>query len=548
MTCKNKLNIATIVAIGILFSFSIGTTNIYAEENNSDYKMAGDVTPVLTFIFRDGVETHEFPVFKMGENLVSNSGATFSVEGTVTSSPLLHKAMDDAYKYRLVSSNGYEYQSKYFDVDVNFVANDESVMMLDYNNCRIDNYEIETLDSNDYESYFKEVGFAIVDKIDFECSGVNFENEVVPKSTSTLFTDYGPSGFNFANDMRTSATFSFEGGVEKIEFPVFELISGYEESSSSVITAEFYLEGILNDYPLLYDAIDNSRQVSGIGSSFNTDFDTVVEFTNGESVLRGFDFRDCRVKDAQITTQFDKEEGFTGKSGFAVVHQLKFACSGFDPINMYYDGLRANVPVWKATHVENSYEEPIQNFDKGVKTVSTFTYADGSETIEFTMFGQNDVLIATENVFIDDKATTENEEFTKKSKYPSFELRGVVGDYPMLYKITDDNRSILGVSGTQLRTLFDVDVNIVKDDEIIRSFTYSNCRVIDYEIHTDNDKEESYIKDKFALINIFDFECQGYHPGNPVYDAMFNSYEKAETQSSNDLRNTDQWPPGFSME
>ena len=472
----------------------------------------------------------------------------FSVEGTVSDSPLLHKAMDDAYKYRLISANGYEFQYKYFDVDVNFVKDNESIFMLDYNNCRVNNYEIETLDSNDYESYFKEVGFAIVDKIDFECSGVNFENGHSTMSTSTSFTDYGESGFNFANNMRTSATFSFDHGVEKIEFPVFELISGYEESSSSVVTAEFYVEGILEKYPLLYDAVDNSRKVSGIGSAFNTDFDALIEFTNGETVLRGFDFRDCRVNDAQIATKTDKEEGFTGKSGFAVVHELTFSCSGFEPINMYYTSLQGDMPIWKVSDISNTYEEPIQNSDRGLKAVSTFTYANGVETIEFTMFEQSSVLTATEDVFIDDGNIVENDEFTKKSKYPTFQLRGIVGDYPMLYKSVDDNRHILGVAGTQLRDLFDVDVNLVQGDNVLRGFNYSNCRTVDYEIITEADKEESYIKNKFALVNVFDFECQGYHPNNPTYDAMFNTYEKADTENSNDLKNTDQWPPGFSIE
>ncbi len=533
MTNNKAKNIAILCSVAFLSSIVLGSSNAYAEENPG-YKMVGEVTPVLTFTFRDGIETQEFPVFEMGENFVSNSGATFSVEGTVTDSPLLHKAMDEAYKYRLVSGNGYEYQYKYFDVDVDFVKDTESIFTLDYNNCKIDNYQVETLDSNDYESYFKEVGFAIVDKIDFECSGVNYENDVKIKTTTTSFTDYGESGFNFANNMRTSVTFSFDGGVEKVEFPFFELMSGYQEDSENV-AAEFRVEGILDYYPLLYKAIDDSRLVSGIGSGSNTDFEALVEFTDGKKVLRGLDFRDCRVSDAEITTQRDKEEGFTGKSGFAVVHQLDFACSGFEPINMYYDGLAEDSPIWKVSGLENMYEEPIQNSDKGLKAVTTFTYPTGVETIEFTMFKQGNVLTTTEDVG----------SFNAKTLYPSFELRGIVGDYPLLYKTVDENRKIQGVSGTQLRNLFDVDVNIMNGDETLRGFNYSNCRTMDYVVATEPNKEESYVKNKFALENIFDFECQGYHPNNPVYDAMFNGYDKATTLSTNDLISTDSWGPGF---
>jgi hypothetical protein len=165
--------------------------------------------------------------------------------------------MDEAYKYRF-SNDAFDYQFKYFDVDADFVKNGESILTLDYNTCRIDNYQVETLDSNDYESYFKEVGFAIVDKIDFVCSGVNSDNDVKITSNDS-FTDYGESGFNFANDMKTSVTLMFENGAEKIEFPVFNLVSGYEDSSENVV-AEFQVEGILDYYPLLFNAIDKSRQ------------------------------------------------------------------------------------------------------------------------------------------------------------------------------------------------------------------------------------------------------------------------------------------------
>ena len=304
--------------------------------------MIGDITPVLTFTFRDGIETHTFPIFEMGESFANNSGTSFSVEGTVTSSPLLHHAMDEAYKYRL-SNSAFDYQFKYFDVDVDFVKEDKSIMILDYNNCRINNYQVETIDSNDWESYFKEVGFAIVDKIDFVCSGVNSDNEIKITSNDS-FTDYGDSGFNFANDMKTSVTLMFENGIEKIEFPVFNLVSGYEDSSENVV-AEFQVEGILDYYPLLFNAIDKSRHVSGLTVSSNVDFDAIVEFYNDESVLRGFDFKDCRISDARIITHTDKEEGYIGKSGFALVLQSTFTCSGINPINMYYEELRGDAPI-----------------------------------------------------------------------------------------------------------------------------------------------------------------------------------------------------------
>ena len=544
MTCKNTKNIA-IFGLAALFTFAIfGISNVYAEENEG-YKMIGDVTPVLTFTFRDGIETYKFPVFKMGENFADNSGVSFLVEGIVTDSPLLHESMDEAYKYRF-SNVAFDYQMKYFDVDAAFVKGGESIVTLDYDDCRIDNYKVETLDSNDYESYFKEVGFAVVDKIEFVCGGLDLGNDSkIPKNNSIM--DYGDSGFTFANDMSTSVTFSFENGKEQIHFPVFNLISGYEESSENVVT-EFEVEGVLDYYPLLFDVIDKSRQVSGLSIGSNVDFDVLAEFSNAESTLRGFEFTSCRISDARITTQTDKEEGFTGKSGFVLVLQSTFTCSGLDGVNMYYDDLRGDSPVWKTMHVTNEYMESIQNTDGGLDAISTFTFADGTETIEFSMFKQSEVLTATENVDNENgNKSVAAEKFTRKTTSPTIELRGIVGDYPMLYSHVDNQIKIQGIAGTTNADLVDIDVDLVSNGEVLRSFNYVNCRAVDYKIETNTNSEESYVKNKFSLENVFDFECQGYHPNNPAYDTMF-TVKPVDTPSSKDLRNTQDWNSDFTAE
>ncbi len=544
MTCKNTKNIA-IFGLAALFTFAIfGISNVYAEENEG-YKMIGDVTPVLTFTFRDGIETYTFPVFKMGENFAANSGVSFLVEGTVTDSPLLHESMDEAYKYRF-SNAAFDYQMKYFDVDAAFVKGGESIVTLDYDDCRINNYKVETLDSNDYESYFKEVGFAVVDKIEFVCGGLDLGNDFkIPKNNS--LTDYGDSGFTFANDMSTSVTFSFENGKEQIHFPVFNLISGYEESSENVVT-EFEVEGVLDYYPLLFDVIDKSRQVSVLTIGSNVDFDVLAEFSNAESTLRGFEFTSCRISDARITTQTDKEEGFTGKSGFVLVLRSTFTCSGLDGVNMYYDDLRGDSPVWKTMHVTNDYLESIQNTDGGLDAISTFTFADGTETIEFSMFKQSEVLTATENVDNENgNKSVAAEKFTRKTTSPTIELRGIVGDYPMLYGHVDNQIKIQGIAGTTNADLVDIDIDLVSNGEVLRSFNYVNCRAVDYKIETNTNSEESYVKNKFSLENVFDFECQGYHPNNPAYDTMF-TVEPVDTPSSKDLRNTQDWNSDFTAE
>ena len=540
MTFKNVQNIAVFSIIATIAFATFANSNVFAEESEG-YKMVGDVTPVLTFTFRDGVEVYTFPVFNMGENFVSDSGVSFSVEGTVTKSPLLHEAMDEAYKYRF-SNAAFDYQMKYFDVNADFMKDGESVKSLDYNNCRVDNYNVETLDSNDYESYFKEVGFAVVDKITFVCSGVNSMNKFVVPTES--LTDYGSSGFKFAKDTRTIVTFDFDDGSERIEFPVFNLISAYQESSTRTIP-QFQVQGILDYYPLLYRAIENSRNIAGTTYASNEDFDATVEFVNGDDTLRGLDFRECIVDSAQITTQSDKEEGFTGKSGFAITDTIGFTCSGFDAINPNYDSLYGENPVWKVSSLSNVVMESLQNTDQGLDVVTTFTFGDGVETVEFSMFKQNEVLTATEKVNDDngDKDVAADA-FTRKTVYPNIELRGIVGDYPLLYNHLDDNQKMKGVIGTQLKDLADIDVQIVSNGEVIRGFNYNNCRATNYAVETDTNKDESYVKNKFALETVIDFECQGYHPNNPIYDAMFE-IESADNITSADLRDTQNWGTGF---
>ena len=57
MTYNNAKNIAIFSVVALFTVVSLVTSNAYAEEDKEGYKMIGDVKPVLTFTFRDGVET-----------------------------------------------------------------------------------------------------------------------------------------------------------------------------------------------------------------------------------------------------------------------------------------------------------------------------------------------------------------------------------------------------------------------------------------------------------------------------------------------------------
>jgi len=217
----------------------------------------------------------------------------------------------------------------------------------------------------------------------------------------------------------------------------------------------------------------------------------------------------------------DKEEGFTGKSGFALVEQVGFTCAGMTTNNPVYDERNDSS---RRSAMYNVLPIHSYNVGTGAHAQATFTYGDGMEIIYFPIFDQSDVL---------------------GKSYPTFTLQGIVGDYPMLYERVDENLSIQKVSGSSYVEEFDVDVELLYGDESVRGFNYSDCRVIDYDVGSAMNKEESYVKGTFALENTFQFECRGYTPNNPVYDAMFKPTSYAETLSTKDLRLTDSWGPGF---
>ena len=545
MNTKDALMTTT---LGLIAVFAIGTMtqldNAFAETNNG-FKMADGVEAILTFTFKDGVEVHHFPVFKMGESIVSNAGVSFTVEGILGEAPYLHEALDEAYKYRLQTAGAFNYDYRYFDVDVSFVKDGNTIKSLDYHDCSIENYSVDTL-NDDYESYLSsKTGFAIVDIIDFECSGLNssfYDEPTTWKAASTRsFTEFAPLDYTFANDVKTFVTFDFDTGIEKIEFPYFETTSGFAEDTDAV-TAEFSVESIVAEYPLLFKAIDNARAISGTTYASNTDFDALVEFTQNGEVLRALDYRDCTVESAKITTLFDKEEGFTGKSGFALVSDLDFECSGLTPINDNYMELYGDAPIWKTSYLTN--EQPNHEFPTSgnVHAVATFTFANGQEVVDFPNFDQGDILglRAVENQD-DDADENVSRQF---SSIPTFELTGIVGNTPLLYDTVDKNLKLQGQTGShQNLDLFSVDIDLVVDDKVVRGFNYNECRVTDYVVQSQRDKEESYFKG-FALSNTFDFECQGYHPNNPIYDAMYE-VESGNNISSMDLRDTQDWARGF---
>ena len=498
---------------------SQGVSNsVYADE----YDFVAGIHNEVTFHFRDGVETVTFPVFSTTSDLISNIGSSFELEGVIGDNPHLHQALDEAYYHRmstLTAGSSFEYDYRFFDVDVNVVQNETVLKSFSYNNCEISEYGVSTL-SDDYESYLaSNTGFAIVNSLDFRCSGVHMNLDDDKSNLNNIgFTDYGQLPFSLAEDVRTFLTFDFDNGGEKIESVIFSLTSGFDESDND--GASFQIITAVLPHPLIDAAIEKSQKVSGLGTGYNDDFNVSVEFANSEETLRGLDFEGCIVSGYDILTLRDKEEGYTGKRGFATAEVLDVDCSGLTPIipdsNISIDNVES-----KLLTASHSY-----NMGNGPHVIATFTFDDGVEVVDFPEFHQGN-LIARAN--------------------PTFELVGVPSVTPLLYNVVDSSREISSKSTgvTSLDELFDVRLVLAYDEQVVRGFDYSKCRVVDYMIKTEHDGEESFYKG-FALTNEFYFECLGYHPFDPIYDAM-SVVPQADTQSSIDWQSKQRssWGPNF---
>ncbi len=500
MTLQNLIMFSVLALF--VFTISMNPPNVFAQE----YDFVAGIHSEITFEFRDGTETVEFPVFSTTSDIVENVGTTFQVEGVVGKTPLLHKALDESFVHRLsrlTAGSSFEYDYRFFDATVNVKQNDVILKTLQYRHCEIIDYGITTL-SDDYESYMaSNTGFAVVDRIDFQCGGVHIDTDK-PKTYTRekTFVDSGSLPFALAEDVRTFLTFEFDSGTEKIESVIFTLTDGYDETSDG--SAGFQIITAVLPHALIDDAINTSSKVSGLPGSFNEDFNVNVDFVNSQELLRGMDFHDCIVSGYDIVTLRDVEEGYTGKRGFATAEILDVDCSGLKP----------EIPTHDETSTQSKFFEPAPityNMGHGPTVSSIFDFESGIEEISFTEFYQGN-LAARAN--------------------PTIQLVKVLGGTPLLYDAADHTREI-GVKSTgvsNLAELFDVKILLSYEDTIVRGFDYSKCRIVDYMIKTEHDADESFYKG-FALTDEFYLECEGYHPFNPMYEEM-EKVEKANSISS----------------
>jgi hypothetical protein len=166
-------------------------------------------------------------------------------------------------------------------------------------------------------------------------------------------------------------------------------------------------------------------------------------------------------------------------------------------------------------------------------------YVRGNDVEIYTVFSFRDAVEESGSFQIFEQLSG----FDRISESAVFKLEGAVNyDRIYLYEAADMT-FVRGVTNTQHDYgQFDVDVYLQKDGVTFRQFEYSDCNIVDYHVSTQSDKEEGWTTSKgFTTIDVFEFECNGYTPNNPLFDQMNVGDYSADTQSSMDLKDTQTW-------
>jgi hypothetical protein len=170
--------VVTIVGISQTSTITAQTT----PTGNAMYIFGEGVYPQATFTFRDATVTYEFQLFETVNNLFGGAtssaafsgrqaGPEFTLIRVVGETPYLHEAVDQTYTYNGRAS-GFDYPYKEFDVKVEMIQAGQSIRTIEYADCSITNYKINTRADNE-EGYTSggRAGFAVVETYTFACAG-----------------------------------------------------------------------------------------------------------------------------------------------------------------------------------------------------------------------------------------------------------------------------------------------------------------------------------------------------------------------------------------
>jgi len=121
------------------------------------------------------------------------------------------------------------------------------------------------------------------------------------------------------------------------------------------------------------------------------------------------------------------------------------------------------------------------------------------------------------------------------NELPKLQLIGGVGpDKLFLYHVTDNAHHNKHTDRLPEYTDFDVDVFIMKGSEAYRKMAYTTCSVLDYNVVTLFDLEETFSKPelKFVVADDYIIECGSFHPHCPI---CITIKEEAQKQGFTDV-------------
>ncbi|MGI0082050.1 MAG: hypothetical protein ACREAF_00925 [Nitrosopumilaceae archaeon] len=184
------------------------------------------------------------------------------------------------------------------------------------------------------------------------------------KPTQTLAQEEPQLDTDSVNEVGLKVIFHFREADEIVNsFKVIDTVSsGLSSGFDRTKQPTFRLEGVIGwDKPLLYKAIDTT---SVVGDDVRTndwnEFEVDVKFQRGEQTYRQFSYIDCRVKNYNVFTEYDKEESYNQKTDFAYIDRIDFECRGFSLVNPTYDKIMKD-------RVDETTQELLKNMNKDSK-------------------------------------------------------------------------------------------------------------------------------------------------------------------------------------
>ena len=173
------------IALIVNLSQTVNVQAVDPPKGNNVYIFGEGVYPQATFNFRSGTVTYDFQLYDMTNNLFGTTANGFTSTRTISpeftlvkvvgDTPYLHKAVDQTFENGGKTISEYDY--KMFDVTIEMIQAENSLRAIEYKDCSITNYKINTRTDNE-EGYTTggKTGFAVVETYTFACNGFNMES------------------------------------------------------------------------------------------------------------------------------------------------------------------------------------------------------------------------------------------------------------------------------------------------------------------------------------------------------------------------------------